>query len=265
MLKIDEFSCLAKTTVKTLRYYDKMGLLKPVFVDSNGYRYYEIEQLNDLLKIVELRSLDMSIQDIKQALGSKNEKKFLLKQQNILENEPIKKQQQISLIKKYIAKAEKGDFMEKYVAKEIVVPENIVYFKHGVIDSMADLFSFVLEAGSECKKLNPALKCKNYCYVTYSAKEYKEKDIELEYVEAVESFGKENDNIKFRKDEQTKALSVIHKGKYENLSKAYAFALNYAKEKNYKINGAIREVYIHGCWDEYNEENYLTEIQIPIK
>lgn len=41
MLKIGEFSKLAKMTVKTLRYYNEIGLLKPIFVDDNGYRYYQ--------------------------------------------------------------------------------------------------------------------------------------------------------------------------------------------------------------------------------
>ena len=70
MLKIGEFSKLAKTTIKTLRYYDEIGLLKPVFVDDNGYRYYQIEQLNVLLKIVSLRSLDMSLTDIKEIINN---------------------------------------------------------------------------------------------------------------------------------------------------------------------------------------------------
>ena len=37
MFRIGKFSKLAKTTVKTLRYYDKVGLLKPAFVDSRRY------------------------------------------------------------------------------------------------------------------------------------------------------------------------------------------------------------------------------------
>ena len=42
MYKIGEFSILAKTTIKTLRYYEKENLLKPVYIDLNtGYRYYE--------------------------------------------------------------------------------------------------------------------------------------------------------------------------------------------------------------------------------
>ena len=180
-----------------------------------------------------------------------------------LEKELNKKITQISLIKKYILKAKKGEFMEKFEAKEIVVPSKSVYYKHGVIDSMQDLFNFVLSAGEECGRLNPTLKCKNYCYVTYTAKEYKERDVELEYVEEVESFGVENETIKFRQDPEIRALSIIHKGKYENLQEAYAYAVNYVKEKGYSISGPIREVYIHGCWDEENEDNYLTEIQIP--
>jgi len=90
------------------------------------------------------------------------------------------------------------------------VPENIVYYKHGIIDSMADIATFVLGAGSECAQNNPNLKCKGYCYVTYTAKEYKERVVELEYAEAVESFGKESENIKFREDPEIKAVSVLH-------------------------------------------------------
>lgn len=265
MLKIGEFSCLAKTTVKTLRYYDEVGLLKPVFVDDNGYRYYQIEQLNDLLKIVELRSLDMSISNIKLALSGANLQQVLQQQQDFLRNDLIKKQNQISLIEKYIEKAKKGDFMDEYIAKEIIVPKYLVYYKHGVINTMADLFDFVLQAGKECNENNPTLKCLDYCYVTYTAKEYKEKDIELEYVEAVQNIGVDSQNVKFRIDPEITAISVTQKGAYKNLPKAYAFALNYVKEKGYDISGPIREVYIHGCWDSNNEDNYLTEIQIPIK
>lgn len=265
MLKIGEFSKLTKTTVKTLRFYDEVGLLNPVFVDDNGYRYYEISQLNDIIKIIELRNLDISIKDIKEILSSNNKSQILENHLCNLEKAFHRKKQQISLIRQYIKKAKKGDFMENYQANEIEVPENIVYFKHGIIDSMANLFDFVISAGEEAKKLNPTLKCKNYCYVSYTEKEYKEKDIELEYVEAVNDYGKESENIHFRKDPSIKAISVKHKGDYANLPKAYAFALNWIKEKNYVISGTIREVYIDGCWNKQSSSEYLTEIQIPIK
>lgn len=265
MLKIGEFSKISKTTIKTLRYYDEIDLIKPAFVDDNGYRYYEIEQLNDLIMIVELRNLDFSIDKIKEFLNTSNKKSILEYQLSNLETEFAKKAKQISLIKNYISKSERGEFMEKYEAKEITIQEEKVYYKHGKIDTMADLFNFVLTAGEECKNANANLKCKDYCYVTYTAKEYKDKDIELEYVEAVTDFGVETPNIKFRLDPKITAISVKHKGAYNNLAKAYSFALNVVKEKGYEIAGPIREVYIHGCWDTESELDYVTEIQIPIQ
>ena len=46
MLKIGDFAKLSRMSVKTLRYYDEMGLLKPAQVDRfTGYRYYSFDQL----------------------------------------------------------------------------------------------------------------------------------------------------------------------------------------------------------------------------
>ena len=49
MLKIGDFSRLSQVSVKTLRYYDEVGLLKPTQVDQvSGYRYYSVAQLRQL-------------------------------------------------------------------------------------------------------------------------------------------------------------------------------------------------------------------------
>ena len=56
MLSIGEFSKISHLTMKTLRYYDEIGLLKPAFIDAkNGYRYYEIFQLEIALLITRLK------------------------------------------------------------------------------------------------------------------------------------------------------------------------------------------------------------------
>ncbi len=262
MIKIGEFSKIAKTTIKTLRYYDDIGLFKPSFVDENGYRYYELSQLKDLLKIIKLRSFDISIDKILDIFNGEDEIKILNNQIKILENEKNKKINQIASLNKLI-KGEYKDMELKAVIKNI--DENVVYYRHGVIKSMDNLFDFVLEAGEKCSILNPNLKCKEYCYITYTANEYKDKDIELEYVEAVNEEGIEGNGICFRKDPSIKALCVEVNGGYSNLPNGYEYALNQVKQQNLTINGSIREVYIHGCWDKDDEKNYLTEIQIPIK
>lgn len=64
MYKIGEFSVLSKTTIKTLRVYDKISLFFPSKVDSNGYRYYETSKLLELSKIITLREICFTIEGI---------------------------------------------------------------------------------------------------------------------------------------------------------------------------------------------------------
>ncbi|CAG5081518.1 Transcriptional regulator, MerR family [Thermobacillus xylanilyticus] len=53
MFKISEFSKISRVSVKTLRYYDQLGLLKPARTDeATGYRYYTAEQLIRLHRIL---------------------------------------------------------------------------------------------------------------------------------------------------------------------------------------------------------------------
>src|SRR4030043_1902786 len=71
MIKIGDFSKLSLVSVKTLRYYDEMGLLSPIDVDrSSGYRYYSLDQLPRLNRILALKDLGFSLEQIAQALES---------------------------------------------------------------------------------------------------------------------------------------------------------------------------------------------------
>ncbi len=69
MLKIGDFSQLAQVSVRALRIYDEMGLIKPVHVDRfSGYRYYEAEQLPRLNRIIALKDLGLTLDQIAQLL-----------------------------------------------------------------------------------------------------------------------------------------------------------------------------------------------------
>jgi DNA-binding transcriptional MerR regulator len=69
MLKIGDFSQLARVMVKALRYYDERGLLKPVKVDEfTGYRYYSASQLTQLHRIVAMKDMGLSLEEISKLL-----------------------------------------------------------------------------------------------------------------------------------------------------------------------------------------------------
>ena len=68
-MTIKEFSELCNCTTQTLRYYDKINLLKPAKVDNfTGYRYYDSEQALDYIKIKNLQDGMFSIDEIKALL-----------------------------------------------------------------------------------------------------------------------------------------------------------------------------------------------------
>lgn len=73
MYRIGEFSKINQVTVKTLRYYEKEGLLLPEFIDKDtNYRYYSSSQLKTIHSILSLKQAGFSIKEIKSILQGKN-------------------------------------------------------------------------------------------------------------------------------------------------------------------------------------------------
>ena len=65
MLKIGDFSRIAQVSIRLLHYYDQIGLLSPLRVDRlTGYRYYSVEQLPRLYRILALKDLGLSLDEI---------------------------------------------------------------------------------------------------------------------------------------------------------------------------------------------------------
>jgi DNA-binding transcriptional MerR regulator len=72
MFTVGEFSQLAQVSRRLLRYYDEIGLLKPMHIDKfSGYRYYSVEQLPDLNRILALKDLGLSLDQIRKVLRDK--------------------------------------------------------------------------------------------------------------------------------------------------------------------------------------------------
>ncbi len=263
MYRIGEFSTLSKTTIKTLRYYEKEKLLIPSYVDlETGYRFYETKQLLDLSKIISLRQIGLSIDNIRNILNGDNIDKYLVNRKEEIESELTITNDQLSRIN-YLLEGENMKY--EIIVKEL--PDYTVYYKEGVVENFSKLTDFILASGEECLELNPNIKCiePDYCYVSYLDGEYKDSNIKVRYSQAVDRIGKENDSIKFEKLNPIKAACVYHKGAYEKLGEAYGYILKWVEENGYEIAEPIRERYIDGMWNKEDVNEWLTEIQIPIR
>ncbi len=82
---IQQLATLASVSVRTLHYYDEIGLLSPAFIKSNGYRYYTKAELVRLQQILFFKELEFSLEDIKKMMSSKtyDAKKVLLDQRQM--------------------------------------------------------------------------------------------------------------------------------------------------------------------------------------
>ena len=262
MYKIGEFSSMAKTTIKTLRYYEKEKLLKPCYIDPNtSYRYYEASQLVELSRIIALRQIGVSISDIRKII-----KGFDI---NVILNN--KKEELEKHIGEYIVALSKINYLLEENMKSDVfmkeVPAYTIYYCDGIIEDFSKISEFVLMAGTKCAKDNHNLKCVNpdYCYVSYLDGEYKEHNIKIRYAQAVETMGNETDDIKFMKTSPVTCACIYHKGAYENLRDSYNTILKYIEANGYEIIDNARECYIDGCWNKASVDDYLTEIEFPVR
>lgn len=85
LYKIGEFAKLTNISVKTLRYYDEINLLKPEEIDLfSGYRYYSDKQKEDLEIILALKEAGFSLEEIKKNKDNYSDEIMLLKKETLL-------------------------------------------------------------------------------------------------------------------------------------------------------------------------------------
>lgn len=106
-MKISEVAKLSGVTVRTLHYYDEIGLLKPSKTTEAGYRMYSIEDLEKLQQILFFRELEFPLNEIKEIMINPKYDKIeaLNKHKELL----IEKRKRIDGLVTLIDKTIKGD------------------------------------------------------------------------------------------------------------------------------------------------------------
>ncbi|KNY27953.1 MerR family transcriptional regulator [Pseudobacteroides cellulosolvens] len=86
MRTVNEVSKLTGISIRTLHYYDEIGLLKPTTCNESGYRFYDDKALEALQQILFFKEFDMPLKDIKSIMENPNfdKEKTLINQKKIL-------------------------------------------------------------------------------------------------------------------------------------------------------------------------------------
>jgi len=262
--KIGLFSRINQVTVKTLRHYDEIGLLKPDYIDEeNGYRYYTSAQMPILHQILALREIGFTLEEIREVQSGTSERNLLMRKKSELVRRIAEETMKLSKVESYLSKGEE-DSEYHVVLKEI--PEVIVASMRKILPDYGALFSFMPQMGAEMERLGCECAIPEYCFNIYHDGEYKDHNIDTEMCEAVTEQKEDSDMITFKRIPRVEqAACLLHKGSYNDFPKAYAAIFRFIEENGYEILDHPRESYIDGAWNKDSVDEWLTEIQVPIK
>ena len=267
--KIGEFSKLCQVTVKTLRHYEEIGLLVPFDVDEwTGYRYYNIDQLRRMNRIVYLKQLGFSLEEISELFNEGKEypdseliKAKVERCRNEMER-LIWRQTELAKLEDMLHKQE--NVMEKVFEKSL--PSRVFATHRRKIDSYQELFNLCPNIiGPEMYRLGCECPAPEYCFTIEYNEEYGV-DIDIEYFEAVAESKEDSELIKFKElPEVPVVLCINHYGAYEKLPETFAEFYAYVEAHGYEVTERPRFCYINGIWNKDSVDEWLTEIQLPVK
>ena len=147
MIRIGDFSKLSRVSVKTLRFYDEMGLFKPVCVDrATSYRFYEFDQLPRLHRILALKDLGFSLEEIGQLLAgtlSAEQMRGMLKLRQAEIRQRVQEEaQRLERVEARLRQIEQEEGMSKYdVVIKPIEPLRVASTLRGCRDSARPEFS----------------------------------------------------------------------------------------------------------------------------
>ena len=266
MFKIGYFSRISQVSVQTLRYYDRVGLLQPAHIDTfTGYRYYSIDQLSRLNRILALKDLGLSLEQIAQILTGDlppRELRGMLR----LKLAQLKDQKQMTEVQLGRVEARlrhlemEGKMPDFEVILKTVEPVLVAGCRTVFTEGQGCLTTPYNEARQYVEAQNGKT-VDPFIILFHTPVGAQEEDVEVAIPLAKPI--PENDRIKVHQLPAEHIASVLFKGQDDNIGQGYDAILSWIDRNGYQITGPFREVY-HKLSSDDQEENSV-EIQFPIE
>jgi len=264
---IGELSKLFNISTDTLRHYDKLDILKPQYNDRNTYRYYDIRSFFKLSRILFLKSLNISLSEIKMYMKNKNANSLL----SLLK----KKDAEITIKIQHLMNL-KNKINSKITLLETAHKElNVVKIKNiprrlGIFLDIKNL-KCEYELKQAFKQSQEYLKLSSWIIegqiYTSLSKEKMLNKLFAEYSYFIEVLSTDinidNHQVYILPQQQYACIAFL--GPYTDMPKHYEFLTTWIKENNYNIDGPSIEKNIVDYDFSHSENEYVSEIQIPIK
>lgn len=269
MFKIGEFSKLVRVSPRMLRYYEKCGLLYPAKIDPyTGYRQYSAEQIPVLSRIVTLRDLGFSVDEIGEIIPNLEDRLYM---QKVLRAKAAKV--------KLTIKAEQRRFdmlmeMSDMVRKECNIMVYEVELKEIEAVKVLSLRGIIPEYNQEgllWERLGRYMGEHKIAghgdgYSTYYDEVHMEENPDVEIAIPVDELGENDGEFIFKEYEKIPLAATLRfSGPFDGGYEAASEKLAVWMEKNdYSFAGNLRGHVLVSPDDEQNPEKWMTELQVPV-
>jgi DNA-binding transcriptional MerR regulator len=267
-LTIGEFSRYCGVTVKTLRHYERMGLLVPNEVDEwTRYRYYDVAQMQQLNGILRLKEMGFSLEEVRELLDEGTHKPSVKQlEEKIKQVEQLLKnlQDRLVLLRRMADSQAKIDTAGRIFVQRL--PEIVVASHRQVLAKRSDLTALCAHVlGPEIQRIGCKRSLPIYSFVIEHDEEYKTTDVDTEYCEQVEEMMPDTRLIQFKRlPEIPMAVCMKCYGSYQHWYEQKAELFDYIEKQGYQICGRHRRQYVEGAWNQKDPEKWLTIIQVPV-
>lgn len=266
MFKIGEFSKLSQVTVKTLRYYDEIGLLKPARVDRfTSYRYYSASQLPRLNRILALKDLGLGLEQIAQLLEddlSPDQIRGILRLKQVEIRQQVQEEQaRLARVEQRLRRIEQEETMP---SQEVVlknVPAQPVASVRDIAPAYSAIGQFLGEVFAHLgqHRIRPA----GPPMGIYHDVEYRERDVDVEAAVPVAGDAPEGERVRIYELPGAEMACIIHQGSVETIGGTYGQLMGWIETNGYRIAGPPREVYVQ--WQDGDSASNVIECQQPVE
>lgn len=275
MFQIGEFSKVARVSTRLLRYYDEIGLFSPGQIDDlTGYRFYSANQLPELNRILALKELGLSLDQIKRFvfdnINTDEIRGMLLMKKSEIENHLIDEVNRLQIVDSRLRQIEQeGVFTKMDVVIKAVPQEQVLTVREVCpgLDAGIELFFQILQLLPGKIQEN---KMGHFLAISHT-EGFPDAEIDLEM--GVLLKGKFDQEIELPDGKIMKSrilpshesmATLVFQGSPQERHLGYGGIGTWAENNGYDIVGNEREIFLE-VPRPGREHEAVTEIQLPVK
>lgn len=269
MLKIGDFSKLSRVSIRMLRYYDEIGLLKPDHTDPfTDYRYYRESQLPIVCRIAALRDMGFGLAEVRALLpiyeDSAQLDTHLAAQQEVLLRHQAEVVQQLCLLDTARKRLRKEENMNYNITIK-TLPARYAATVRMTIPRYEDegrVWHFLCK---ETLPLNVVQTEPCCCSVVFLDGEFKEHDVTIEAQMTVRGSYPDTEHVRFRTLRAVTCASCTFQGGYHQFNEVVAAMTSWIEANGYTYDGPMFEIYHVSPHETQDPDEFVTEVCYPVR